>query len=71
MPEYTDGRLLSLYRDWSEDTWATVFMDPGEGIVGDFRLWLHSFVPSLYDPGPGEDYEHAMLAEYRKQEAET
>ena len=59
----TDAMLLLMYERWSEQFYAASFMDPSEHTVQQFRKWL-----AIYEElGPSEDYEHAMLAEYRRQ----
>ena len=66
MDEITDGHLLLLFSEWSEDTLAASFQDPTPNTVRRFREWLRNQGPQP----PMEDFERTMIAEYRRQEAE-
>jgi len=61
MAELTDREIVLLYREWSEDIWAAGFIDATPLHVANFRLWIVDGHTEL------EDYELAMVAEYRKQ----
>jgi len=63
----TDTEVLALYRQWSERTYASGFEASSAYIVQQFRAWLCNQV--LDSQRPFRDYERAMLAEYRRQEA--
>lgn len=65
----SDEQIIMLYRVWSEESYAASFMGTGRGgnyydLVKQFRGWL----TAGWHQGEREDYETAMLEEYRKQE---
>ena len=65
----TDGDILSLYSQWSEEYYCASFLHPSSEVVKKFRKWLHD--PSKRYPRPAQyDYEIEMLEEYYKQEEE-
>ena len=53
--------LITLYRCWSEDTFASGFETPCPRMVSDFRKWLFKMVKEGKEPEP---YEAKFLAEY-------
>lgn len=64
-----DGRLIELYRMWSESNWAAGFMSPYPDVVVKFREWLRD-APG-WSIETAEPYELEMLAEFHRQEAEN
>jgi hypothetical protein len=65
---YSDSEVVELYREWSEASFAASWMgaDDYREYVAEFSEWLEvkESLPALL-----LDYEKAMLAEYRKQDA--
>ena len=62
MKKWSDELILVLYRFWSEERYSASFLHPDPSAVRQFREWLTTL------PGPAEDYEREMLAEYAHQE---
>ncbi len=68
MMAYSDAKLIALYREWSDETYAAGFYGATEHSVRRFRGWLQITEPERVNLPP-LDYEQDMLDEYRKQEA--
>lgn len=79
-----DKLVLALYREWSEESYAAIFLVSSPETVARFRGWLarHHYVPRFYlrrfadedgqmRPLTIEPYEREMLEEYRRQEQEA
>lgn len=62
--ELTDQQLITLYQQYSEETWASGFMQPSTIAVADFRRWLDN-LPKEQESL--KDYELQFLLEYRRQ----
>ena len=66
MEELTDIDLITLYREWSERTWAAGFIEPTRHNVRCFRKYLLARKPE-----PEHDileYEQRFIDEYNQQE---
>lgn len=68
MKRREDCLLIMLYEAWSEETWHAGFISPDANMVTDFRAWLATEYREQM-AAPLEDYETAMLVEFRRQEA--
>ena len=62
----TDGVLLALYRQWSEELYCCGFLMPSAEFIREFREWL----PTALHQQPLECYEREFLQEFKRQEAE-
>ena len=65
-----DAEIVSLYREWSEATYAAGFMSIGPSpsfMVKQFRDWLRTRGDG-WNRINAEQYELAMLDEFHRQE---
>jgi len=63
----SDGEILALYSQWSEEYYCAGFLSPDSLSIQAFRTWLHD-PRKPYLKLVQYDYEKQMLEEFHKQE---
>ena len=66
----SDAEVIALYKEWSDEQYSARFMTPVPGFVTQFRTWLAERDSSYRVDYRDDASNIAMLAEYRRQEAE-